>query len=342
MKILVDDFGFKTHEFVKVGGRIVHRSVSMGDEKIAVRFDTSCTENKKNGTKTYETTMVVISRIHTIDTFPVFVDRFTKEGHDVITGPFICVVCDDTYDGYTLDKPDKIYNTDILEGCRKAVTSNNRGNILLHGPPGTGKTNIIKALAHEFNACIYPVKMSDFTSINSMRCSFSRKSTYASYQEINNYVKIRTEKRFFLFEDFDTMMPEWFWKGESSSTDDDKEGEDMDISYSDLLNLLDGVVRIPNVYTFWTTNHIDRINPSFSRPGRMHYCGLVSKMTREDCTEFIKDHYPECNETLTRDCVTIAEMYATKMHAMSGDDFVRMLNKNYIDTVSFGGGETTG
>lgn len=342
MKILIEEYGFKTTEFTTKQNRVIRKPANIGDEKISMRLNTTKSDNKKD--EWYSTEMTITSRIHTIETFKEFVARFSNEGFDVIAGPFISVYSGDGVhdDGFALDVPEKVYTAGIVEGIRKVIDSNNRGNILLHGPPGTGKTNIIKSLAHEYNACLYPLNIAEFRNIKELRYRLASSKTYATYHDMATDVYVVPKKRFYLFEDFDSTMKSDFWMNNSKRSakklqndeDDDDQRTKSTMTYSELINLLDGVIRIPNVYTFWTTNHLDQVNPSFRRPGRMHYCGLVNALTLDECKEFIADHYQDCTIPLTRDSVTIAEMYATMTQSLNGNDFVTRLNEYFIDTIS--------
>jgi chaperone BCS1 len=117
--------------------------------------------------------------------------------------------------------------------------------IFLYGNPGTGKSSIIRALATKYNKNIY--------SINLGRISDERlKKAFASVKP-NSII---------LFEDVD-----------SASVTKSREIEDpakdfTSLSFSGLLNILDGISSVQGILTIFTTNHFDKIDPALLRPGR--------------------------------------------------------------------------
>jgi chaperone BCS1 len=134
---------------------------------------------------------------------------------------------------------------------------------LLHGPPGTGKTSLVSALAAYFGLSIYTVNLADFSD---------RSLMVAVNQVPANSV--------LLFEDIDCM------KGSQSrggtETGGGQNGSAMlrakenasiqnGITLSGLLNVLDGFHAPTGVLYVMTTNHVEKLDQALLRPGRIDY-----------------------------------------------------------------------
>jgi len=133
--------------------------------------------------------------------------------------------------------------------------------ILLYGSPGNGKTSFIKAIAHKFDRDIYMT-------------SLTESSDWAESEFI--HVMSRLPKNaIVLLEDVDC-----FFK-------DQRDLKAGGISFSALLNCLDGLYSKSGIITIMTTNHIDRLDPALIRSGRMD---AVVEITNPSLTE-IKQLY---------------------------------------------------
>jgi len=113
-------------------------------------------------------------------------------------------------------------------------------NVLLHGPPGSGKSSLIRAISSELNKDIHIIDMSckDLTDAD----------LSTSMASANGIV---------VLEDIDCL----------TSTQRDQESKN--ITFSGLLNALDGVVSADGTVIFMTTNHIDKLDPVLVRSGRV-------------------------------------------------------------------------
>lgn len=120
---------------------------------------------------------------------------------------------------------------------------------LLHGPPGTGKTSMVKALANEFNLDLWYVAIGDLTK---------EASLVALLGEVG-------PRSILLLEDVDTLQI----THDRNETSTDAAPPGSSIGLSSLLNALDGVATPHGLITFMTTNHFDRLDPALTRAGRM-------------------------------------------------------------------------
>ncbi len=117
-------------------------------------------------------------------------------------------------------------------------------NYLFYGPPGTGKTSMLCALASEFNANLYMV-------------NFTSKITDANFMRL---VSKMPSGSIMVLEDIDALFTE-------RVTND--AGNRSQVSFSAILNTLDGIARKNKMVTVMTTNFKDRLDEALIRPGRI-------------------------------------------------------------------------
>lgn len=113
---------------------------------------------------------------------------------------------------------------------------------LFHGPPGTGKTSLSKAIACYFNMNLYYLSLADVEKDSKL------------IDVISNI----PPKSVLILEDVDVM---------SAATSREQEGGRATLS--SLLNSLDGVATPQGLVMIMTTNDINRIDPALIRPGRV-------------------------------------------------------------------------
>ena len=137
-------------------------------------------------------------------------------------------------------------------------------NYLFYGKPGTGKTSLIFALASELNYDIKLIDLGSFSDLNSL--------LYQVYNCSTN--------TFLVFEDIDAMSTKFEERKKENTVNEIKKDEPIideptsnakELSLSVLLNLLDGLYTKEGMITFFTTNHIDKLDSAFLRDGRMDY-----------------------------------------------------------------------
>jgi len=160
-----------------------------------------------------------------------------------------------------------------------------RRGYLLHGVPGSGKTSLIHVLAGELGLDIYVVSLSQKGMSDNMlaglmgripaRCILLLEDLDASFTRSTT----RDGKS--------TGVPTVKTEGESK---ENKDGNTL--SLSGLLNAIDGVTAPEGRLLFATTNHIERLDPALSRPGRMDVWINFKNATRWQAEGIFKRFFP--------------------------------------------------
>ena len=112
-----------------------------------------------------------------------------------------------------------------------------RRGYLLYGPPGCGKSSFIYALAGEVEMAI---------------CVLNLSNKYLTDDSLPQLLGSAPEPSIILIEDVDHAFT-----------------QHSRISFSGLLNAIDGVAAQEGRILFMTTNHHDRLDPALIRPGRV-------------------------------------------------------------------------
>ncbi len=143
-----------------------------------------------------------------------------------------------------------------------------RRGYLLYGPPGNGKTSVVKALAGELNMSIYLLMLSD-RDMNDGR--------------ISELLARVPDKSILLLEDIDCA----FIQRKKNSS------KDQGVTFSGLLNALDGVASAEGRIIVMTTNHIERLDPALIRPGRADVKLAFENATADQARRLFERFFPE-------------------------------------------------
>ena len=159
--------------------------------------------------------------------------------------------------------------------------------ILLHGPPGCGKTSLIKAIAKDTNRHIISISLRNTTTQSQLNELFYRENIEINNGTIKSVVNIPLNQRVYILEDIDCLTSVVLERSENSSISDDSEC----ITLSYLLNLLDGVLETPGRILVMTTNYPEKLDKALIRPGRIDLNIHFGKATSRMIKEFIKFFY---------------------------------------------------
>jgi chaperone BCS1 len=143
-----------------------------------------------------------------------------------------------------------------------------RRGYLLHGPPGSGKTSTIRALASKLEMDIYYLTLRGLTD-----------------RELLSLITSVPDTAMILIEDIDCI--------EVTHT---RHKEDIvvskEVTLSGLLNVLDGICSADGRIIFMTTNHIDKLDPALVRAGRIDMKFLFDNVTLSQAQEMFLKFFP--------------------------------------------------
>jgi chaperone BCS1 len=189
---------------------------------------------------------------------------------------------------------------DILADCQWFLASRKwyeqmgipyRRGHLLHGVPGSGKSSLVFALAGELGVDVYAISLA--TGLNDL--------------QLQRLLSQVPENSIILIEDIDAAF---------------KKQDDREIAYgitfSGLLNAIDGTGAKEGHVLFMTTNHVEKLDPALIRPGRCDRKWEFSYATGNQAARLFERFFPEASATdllkfadkLASQCFTMAELQA--------------------------------
>lgn len=180
-----------------------------------------------------------------------------------------------------------------------------RRGISLEGPPGTGKTTLIFALASHYAKPIYIVNPATIENDNQLQRAINQAgSNFVVIEDIDAIKaagersasqgkpaprrrRVVTEESH--YEDEFGMGPMTFSAGEAS-----KSG----ITLSGLLNAIDGIGARDGRVLFITSNHADTLDAALMRPGRIDRRLLLDHITRTEVEQMHAKFFPGVDSQL--------------------------------------------
>ncbi|KAJ9220977.1 hypothetical protein DTO027B5_5752 [Paecilomyces variotii] len=134
-----------------------------------------------------------------------------------------------------------------------------RRGYLLYGPPGSGKSSFIQALAGELDYDIAILNLSERGLTD---------------DRLNHLLTIIPNRTLVLLEDVDAAFS-------NRRVQTDADGyRGANVTFSGLLNALDGVASAEERIIFLTTNHVERLDEALVRPGRVDMTVRFGEATR--------------------------------------------------------------
>jgi len=171
--------------------------------------------------------------------------------------------------------------------------------ILLHGPPGCGKTLIAQAIANDIDAHFISVKGPEL---------------------INKYYGQSEENLRDLFEEARKFGPSIIFFDEFDSIGQSRSGEENlrfdSRIVNQLLTLMDGIEDFGNICVIASTNRPELIDSALMRPGRFDYQLEVKKPTKQGCYDIFSIHI----RSMPIDKKFDAKGFCKELEGLSGAD----------------------
>jgi mitochondrial chaperone BCS1 len=145
-----------------------------------------------------------------------------------------------------------------------------RRGYLLYGPPGTGKTSVAYALAGELQLKL---------------CVLSLTNPKLNDHSMADLLQRTPPRSLILIEDIDA-----FFQAR------EKQDGRIEISFSGLLNALDGVAAQEGRIIVLTTNHRDRLDPELIRPGRIDVAVELANATPDQLRRLFLRFFPDAHD----------------------------------------------
>jgi len=176
---------------------------------------------------------------------------------------------------------------------------------LLKGPPGTGKTSIIKAIASSFNFPIYYLSVADL-------------------KDIQDAFSTVPDNALVVLEDIDS----------NKITHNRAEVEQADhqkITLSEVLNSIDGLFSSSGRVLVMTTNNPDILDPALVRPGRIDIQEEIGYVCNEVFEEFMNNFFPnnkiEFDKVVLKDNISPAELQQKVLMKKSVDEILKEVSE---------------
>ena len=231
----------------------------------------------------------------------------------------------------------------------------------LHGPPGTGKTSIIKCIANKLNRHIIVIPLSKVKTQRDFNEYF-----FEQYYNRANSRKLNWENKIIVFEDIDCMS-DIVKKRKTKETkivedeelnkdknilvqnkllnkiakkidndhvdslvvDFDKSKDDK-ITLSYILNIIDGIRETPGRILIITSNNYESLDPALVRPGRIDMT-LEMKNTSIDTIKEMYNHYygdivpDNVEKKLVNNVISPAKLVNMRLEYEKKEDFLYAL-----------------
>lgn len=187
--------------------------------------------------------------------------------------------------------------------------------IMLHGPGGTGKTSLARAIAGEANAAFFKASGSEFVE---MYVGVGPQRVRELFQSARDAVKSKKYSRAIIFiDEIDAI-------GCARSSDSNQEYRN---TLNELLNQMDGFALEDSIFIIGATNTIEMIDKALLRPGRFDRLVKIDLPNLSDRLEILKHYAKKTKHTIP---TSIFQEVAQKTNGCSGAELMSLINEAAI------------
>lgn len=168
-----------------------------------------------------------------------------------------------------------------------------RRGYMLYGPPGAGKSSLVVSLASQLGLDVAILNLNDR--------SMSDNTLIELMADVPKHALV-------LIEDIDCLY-------QQRDKDDDVENT---LSFSGLLNAIDGVASSDDRILFITTNHPEKLDPALVRPGRIDMSVKLDNASQDQARRLFKRFHPQASEELATQFAAAIPPGLLSMAALQG------------------------
>lgn len=234
--------------------------------------------------------------------------------------------------------------------------------IALHGPPGTGKTSVIKCIANYLKRNMIVIPLSKIrTQTQFQKCFFD-----SEYSHKNAKHGISFEKKIIVFEDIDCMADIILERNKETKPKNEKDGnesnvvtknellntikegfnrdntqndfvsimnkdsENDDLTLSYILNVIDGIRETPGRIMIITSNHYNKLDKAFTRPGRIDISLEMRNASVNMIQEIVRHYYnedipPSILQKIKGETISPASLINMRFKADTAKEYYKLL-----------------
>lgn len=184
-----------------------------------------------------------------------------------------------------------------------------RRNYMFYGPPGVGKTSTIRALAGKLNVSA---------------CFLTLGDRFFTNRDVQRAMRKLPCPAMLIIEDVDSLFNE-----DRDSTNASP------LTFSGLLNALDGMMSKDGIITVMTTNHIEKLDAALIRAGRVDRKFEFRSPHREQMAALFASFYPDAEKDV---CDEFAEAVFSRREKQARS--IATLQEHFIYTRGLSGRES--